>query len=139
MKSNLPDNYVEDPEQLFRKTRKNLKSIPSTSKSEDQKSRRNLLPEFEEMARTLRDFSVPTTENVRTGPAVDIGDNAFELKPSLINMVQASQFCGKPHEDASTHLQNFLEICSTFKTKDELLDAVLLRLFPFSLLGRAKQ
>jgi hypothetical protein len=95
MKSNLPGNYVEDPEKLFRKTRKNLRSIPSTSKSEDQINRRNLLPEFEEMARTLRDFSVPTIENVRTRPVIDIGDNAFELKPSLINMVQASQFCAK--------------------------------------------
>ena len=32
-------------------------------------------------------------------------DKAFiELKPALINMVQASQFCGKAHEDASAHL-----------------------------------
>ena len=29
------------------------------------------------------------------------GDNGFEVKPALINMVQASQFCGKTHEDAS--------------------------------------
>jgi hypothetical protein len=48
-------------------------------------------------------------------------------------MVQASQFCGKAHEDANEHLQNFLEICSTFTIKDVPSDAVLLRLFPFSL------
>jgi hypothetical protein len=54
-------------------------------------------------------------------------------------MVQASQFCGKAHEDANKHLQNFLEICSTFMIKDVPCDAVLLRLLPFSLLGRAKQ
>jgi hypothetical protein len=59
--------------------------------------------------------------------------------PTLINMVQASQFCGKAHEDASAHLQHFLEICSTFTIKDVPRDAILLRLFPFSLLGRAKQ
>jgi hypothetical protein len=41
--------------------------------------------------------------NIRTGPAEDI-DRPFELKPMLINMVQASQFCGKAHEDACAHL-----------------------------------
>ena len=40
--------------------------------------------------KTLREFSAPTTANIRTGPAMNIGDNAFELKPALINMVQAS-------------------------------------------------
>jgi len=54
-------------------------------------------------------------------------------------MVQASQFCGKAHEDASAHLQHFLEICSTFTIKGVTWDAVLLRLFPFSLLEKSKQ
>jgi len=54
-------------------------------------------------------------------------------------MVQSNQFCGKAHEDASAHLQHFLEICSTFTIPGVPRDAILLRLFPFSLLGRAKQ
>ena len=89
--------------------------------------------------RTLRDFSAPTTANIHTGLAINIRDNAIELKPALINMVQAIQFCGKAHEDASAHLQHFLEICSTFTIKGVTQDAILLHLFPFSLLGKAKQ
>ena len=54
-------------------------------------------------------------------------------------MVQASKFCGKAHEDASAHVQPFLEICITFTIKGVTRDAILLRLFPFSLLGKAKQ
>jgi len=54
-------------------------------------------------------------------------------------MVQANQFCGKAHENASAQLQHFLEICNTFKIKDVPKDAILLRLFPFLLLGKAKQ
>jgi hypothetical protein len=54
-------------------------------------------------------------------------------------MVQANQFCGKAHEDASAHLQHFLEICSTFTIKGVPRDAILLRLFSFSLLRKAKQ
>ena len=89
--------------------------------------------------RTLREFFAPTTTNIRTGHNVNVGDNGFELKPALINMVQASQFCGKAHEDASAHLQHFLQICRTFTIKGVTKDAILLRLFPFSLLGKAKQ
>jgi hypothetical protein len=72
------------------------------------------------------------------GPVVNVGENGFELKPVLITMVHASQFCGKAHEDASADLQHFLEICSTFTLKGVSRDATLLRLFPFSLSGKAK-
>ena len=54
-------------------------------------------------------------------------------------MVQDGPFCGKTNEDASAHLQQFLELCSTFVIKRVSQDAIRLRLFPFSLLGRAKQ
>jgi hypothetical protein len=95
---------------------------------------------FEVMAnKSPHEYSALTPDNIRTGPTIAVGIAAFELKPALINMVQASQFCGKAHEDANKHLQHLLKICSTFTIKDVPSDAVLLRLFPFSLLGRAKQ
>ena len=108
----LSTNYVEDPEALIRRTRAKLMKVLAL-KSKDNHIRRSLTPEFEAMAnRTLHDFSAPTTANIRTGPTVNVGDNRFELNPALINIMQASQFCGKAHEDASAHLQHFLEICS---------------------------
>jgi hypothetical protein len=88
--------------------------------------------------KSLREFSAPTTTNICTEPEVNVGDNGFELKPALNNIVQASQFCGKAHEDASAHLQHFLEICSTFTIKGVTKDAILLRLFLFLLLLKAK-
>jgi hypothetical protein len=121
-KFDLPNNYLDNPEALFKETRAKLrKTQPSSSLSQleswlDSENRtfvQNLTPAFEAMAnKSLREFSAPTTDNIHTRPAADI-DKSFELKPVVINMVQASQFCGKAHEDASAHLQHFLEICST--------------------------
>ena len=73
------------------------------------------------------------------GPNINVGDVNFELKSSLINTVQASPFCGKPNEDANAHLQNFLELCKTITIRGVTANAIRLRLFPFSLLGQAKQ
>ena len=67
--------------------------------------------------KSIRDFSAPLAANVATGPNVINGDAIFELKPTLITMVQASPFYGKAHKDANAHLQHFLEICSTFTIK----------------------
>ena len=89
--------------------------------------------------KTLRDFSVSSAANVATGPNADVGDVNFKLKSSLIKMVQASPFCGKPNEDANAHLQNFLELCDTIVIRGVAADVIKLRLFPFSLLGKAKQ
>jgi hypothetical protein len=54
-------------------------------------------------------------------------------------MVQADLFSGKVHEDASAHLQNFLEKGATISIKDIPKETILLCLFPFSLKGRARQ
>ena len=83
----LPTNYIEDPEALIRRTRAKLKKV-SALESEDNQTRRSLILVFEVMAdKTLREFSAPTTTNIRTGLATNVGDNGFELKPALINMV----------------------------------------------------
>jgi len=88
--------------------------------------------------KTLHEFSVPSTDSVATGPNINVGDVNFELKSSLINMVQASPFYGKPNEDANAHLQNFLELCNTVVIRGVTADVIKIRLFPFSLLGKAK-
>jgi hypothetical protein len=89
--------------------------------------------------KTLHDFSIPSATNVATRPNVDVGDVNFELKSSLINMMQASPFYEKPNEDTNAHLQNFLELCETVIIRGVTADAIKLYLFPFSLLGKAKQ
>ena len=91
----LLTNYVEDPEALFRRTKAKLKKVLALE-SEYNQTRHSFTLVFEAMNdKTLHEFSAPTTANIRTGPAINIGDNAFELKPTLIKMVQASLFCGK--------------------------------------------
>ena len=95
----LLDNFIENPEALIRRTRAKLKKVHASSssqlkvpaESEDHQNLfRSLTPEFEAIAdKPLREFSAPTTDNIRTGPAINI-DWPFELKPALINMVQAS-------------------------------------------------
>jgi hypothetical protein len=89
--------------------------------------------------RCINDFSAPSSANIKTGPETNIGDGSFKLKPALINMVQQSPLCGKASEDANAHLQHFLEICSTFTVRGVTQDVVDLHLFPFSLIGKAKQ
>ena len=54
-------------------------------------------------------------------------------------MVQANQFLGLPSEDANAHLQHFLELCDTIVIKDIAPESIRLRLFPFSLSGKAKK
>ncbi|KAK8926414.1 hypothetical protein KSP39_PZI018814 [Platanthera zijinensis] len=91
--------------------------------------------------RTMSDYARPNLEGTETSivrPA--IANNNFELKPSIIQMVQQYvQFDGLQDEDPNIHIANFLEICDTFKINGVSDDAIRLRLFPFSLRTKAKQ
>ena len=88
--SDLPTNYVDNLEALLKRTRAKLKKVLALELEENQ-IRWSLTPKFEAMAnKTLCEFSAPTIVNIHTRPTVDVGDNIFELKPALINMMQAS-------------------------------------------------
>ena len=137
----LPSNFTEDPESLVRKARNHFGS-PSREHSEVDPA--SFVPSAStSMAnhaeKTLREYSAPSADQVPTGPVIKNRNGNFEIKTGLITMVQASTFYGKPNEDASAHLQQFLELCSTFTIRGVEEDAIRLRLFPFSILGKAKQ
>jgi hypothetical protein len=78
--------------------------------------------------KTLRQFSAPSSSHIPIGLHQEqAGNNSFELKTGLVNMVQASPFCGTS-EDANAHLQNFLEVSNTINPKGTTMDIVRLRL-----------
>jgi hypothetical protein len=74
--------------------------------------------------KTLRDDSAPFANQELIGHEVNIGTGKFEIKTGLITMLQASPFCRKANEDASAHLQLFLELCSTFTIRGVCEDAI---------------
>ena len=133
----LPENYTDNPKRLVRRARPCVIPPLAILPAQEPIQEAPLVPEAM-VEKTLYEFSVPSTDNVATGPNIKVGDVNFELKSSLINMVQASPFCGKPNEDANAHLQNFLELCDTVVIRGVAADVVKLRLFPFSLLGKVK-
>src|SRR5919197_1305906 len=134
----LPENFIQNPESLLRKNRSRTSSSSATPPTNQPVA--SAPSELVEMAqKSLREFSVPAVAHVPTEPVVNVGDKNFELRTGLITMVQASPFCGLPNEDANAHLQHFLELCDTIIIKDVAADVIRLRLFPFSLVGKAKQ
>jgi hypothetical protein len=48
------------------------------------------------------------------------------------------QFSGASSDDAAAHLNNFVEVCEMQKYEDVEGNIIKLKLFPFSLRGRAK-
>ncbi|CAM8896020.1 unnamed protein product [Rhodiola kirilowii] len=99
----------------------------------------NNLPPLPQARRVLKDYATPTAYGYRSPILVPTVDNRdFDLKTSTIQMVQSNQFSGRDNEDPNSHLTTFLEVCATFKINGFSEDAKLLRLFPFSLTGKAK-
>ncbi|GKB53178.1 reverse transcriptase domain-containing protein [Tanacetum coccineum] len=60
-----------------------------------------------------------------------INANNFELKQTLINLVQSNQFTGK--QDPHNHLRFFNKVTSTFRHLEVPNTSIKLLLFPFSL------
>nr|GEX11619.1 retrovirus-related Pol polyprotein from transposon TNT 1-94 [Tanacetum cinerariifolium] len=65
-----------------------------------------------------------------------INGNNFELKQTLINLVQSNQFTGR--QDPHNHLRFFNKVASTFRHPEVPNTTVKLLLFPFSLEGESR-
>ena len=64
-------------------------------------------------------YAIPTVMDTIFGirrPPIPM--NNFEIKPAIIQMIQANQFGGSQAEDPNAHIASFLEICDTFKHND---------------------
>jgi hypothetical protein len=59
----------------------------------------------------------------------------FDLKPHVIQLLPS--FHGLDHESPYGHTKKFKDICAKFKFQNFLEESVHLKLFPFSLQGRA--
>nr|GEY78492.1 reverse transcriptase domain-containing protein [Tanacetum cinerariifolium] len=65
-----------------------------------------------------------------------INANNFELKQTLINLVQSNHFTGR--QDPHNHLRFFNKVTSTFRNPKVPNTTIKLLLFPFSLEGEAR-
>ena len=92
----LPDNFLQNPESLVRKKRAanstpSLAAAPSDNNL-DQSSQAPSQPNSMSQE-SLREYILPSTANIKVGQAL-AGENVnFELKTSVITMVQAHP-CG---------------------------------------------
>ena len=131
--------YEPDPEieRAFRLRRKKQKI--KEQRREARKTSTNMVGGGCDQRRTLRDFVTPGVQVIASSiTRPNIGANNFELKLTLISIVQQSQFGGTPLEDPNLHLSVFLEVCETLKLNGLSIDAIRLRLFPFSLRDKAR-
>ena len=65
--------------------------------------------------------------------------SGYELHPGLIAMVWAQPFSGHYNENPCNHLLEFEEMCSCLSISGMALKTLKWKLFPFSLIEKAKQ
>ncbi|XP_050896616.1 uncharacterized protein LOC127103395 [Lathyrus oleraceus] len=87
----------------------------------------------------LKYYVVPSQEEPHNNiVAPSINQNDFELKPSMLSVVQQNQFLGSPTDDPNLHLSMFVQYADTVKENGVSPEAIRLCLFPFSLRDRAR-
>ncbi|XP_048601526.1 uncharacterized protein LOC125580669 [Brassica napus] len=99
----------------------------------------NLRPrQPQRQARAIGTYDQPNINGNRLGiRAPPVANNNFEIKSSLINMIENNKYHGLALEDPLDHLDRFDKYCGLSKTNGVSEDAFKLRLFPFSLGDKA--
>ncbi|CAO2210621.1 unnamed protein product [Urochloa humidicola] len=77
----------------------------------------------------------PNVDDLPIFKLAEVG-RPFEIKTSVIEMVQDNPFAGK--EDPNSHLRSFIQLCNTFKMDGVDDNQLRARLFPFSLRDKAR-
>ena len=127
------DTELERTLRSLRKT-KRVENAAMEDGRHDQIEEQRTVARRPPMADTMEDLWRPIIQEEYSAirkPTVDA--NNFELKPTLITMVQQHQFTGYPTEDPNEHLGRFLKMENTMKLNGLRTEVIKLHLFPFSL------
>ncbi|CAN6217193.1 unnamed protein product [Urochloa humidicola] len=86
-----------------------------------------------------RKISELWTSNVDDLPIFKLAEvgSPFQIKTSIIEMVQKNPFAGK--EDLNLHLRSILQLCNTFKMEGVNDNQLRARLFPYSFTDKTLQ
>jgi hypothetical protein len=88
----------------------------------------------------IHQYSAPKGESLEPPPSSHpILNDGFEIRPGFIAMVREQPFSGLEDENPYTHLREFEQLCSCLAIVGMTQETIKWKLFPFSLLGRAKQ
>jgi len=59
------------------------------------------------------------------------------MKLALLQLISSHSFFGLDHEDPHTHMYAFYELCGSVGVAELEKKAIILRMFPLSLIGKA--
>jgi len=88
--------------------------------------------------RTLGDYALQQGPKHFSSITVLATTKVFEMKPTFLNLISSHQFTRLDNEDPYAHLSTFYELIGTMGVEEADTETVYMRLFPFSLVGRAK-
>ncbi|XP_019457543.1 PREDICTED: uncharacterized protein LOC109357944 [Lupinus angustifolius] len=89
--------------------------------------------------RTLGDYAMYQGPRHYSSIVIPYTARTVEIKPTYLNLVSAHQFTGKDYEDPYAHSDNFYELVATMGYSDTEREVAYMMLFPFSLLGEARE
>ncbi|CAL0334640.1 unnamed protein product [Lupinus luteus] len=108
-------------------------------KMENEHNANNNNPRANPPRRTLGDYAMYQGPRHYSSIVIPHTARTVEIKPAYLNLVSAHQFTGKDYEDPYAHLDNFYELVATMGYSDTERKAAYMMLFPFSLLGEARE
>jgi hypothetical protein len=89
---------------------------------------------------TLFEITAPKGNNLEPPPSSHpITTSSYELRPVFLAMVREQSFFGEKDESPYSYLHEFEQLCSCLVITGKSQDTLKWKLFPFSLMGRAKQ
>ncbi|GKA95276.1 hypothetical protein Tco_0817314 [Tanacetum coccineum] len=93
------------------------------------------------MAENMEQYMSKTRTDYGSGvarPKIDNKDQ-FELKGQFLKELQENTFNGSDNEDANEHIEKVLKIVNLFHVPNITVDQLMLKVFPISLTGAARQ
>jgi len=116
------------------KTREESSCTSITSQSENMENQRPT-----PARKTLADYAMQQGPRYFSSIAIPPTTKTLEMKPAFLSLISSHQFTGMDNEDPYTHLSTFYELIGTMGFQEGDLEHVYMRLFPFSLAGKAKE
>jgi hypothetical protein len=87
----------------------------------------------------INQFAAPMGAQLEPSESLKpIPASGYELRSSLINLVHEQSFLGEGDENPYTHLREFEQTCACLHIVGMSHETLKWKLFPFSLMGRAK-